>query len=276
MTKLLYTSLVLFLSIFNAAAQNSGVATYKYVGENGKVNFFRLYFDAEKSLYVANQNSTKGKYNKINAPISIDDTVGVSQKQMGEELMSHSGILRIQSYTVDDEGNALFKNFKKDNLVERILSSSDTIILEEPRINVLQWTLIDSSKKIGKFVCQKATTKFRGREYEAWYTLEIPVSNGPWKLHGLPGLILEAQTKDKLFSYNFIGIESLKSDKLIIKPPVTGDKMSFFTFRKELDKRDDERVRKMMTQMSQRRTSITMSKTDDSDKYQELNYDDLK
>lgn len=50
------------------------------------------------------------------------------------------------------------------------------------------WHLSDSLRTIGPFSCRRATGTFRGREYEVWYTPELPVHLGPWKLHGLPGL----------------------------------------------------------------------------------------
>lgn len=34
-----------------------------------------------------------------------------------------------------------------------------------------------------------ATTQFRGLTYTAWFALDIPINEGPWKFHGLPGLI---------------------------------------------------------------------------------------
>ena len=51
-------------------------------------------------------------------------------------------------------------------------------------------------------MCQKASTTYRGRDYVVWFTPEIPVSHGPWKLRGLPGLIIEAS--DLTGKYEFI------------------------------------------------------------------------
>lgn len=58
------------------------------------------------------------------------------------------------------------------------------------------WKLHKETKKIGDFNCQKATIKFRGRNYTAWFTNEIPIRYGPWKFQGLSGLILEVYDDD--------------------------------------------------------------------------------
>ncbi len=66
-------------------------------------------------------------------------------------------------------------------------------------INKWSWKLQNETKKIGDFTCQKATIRFRGRDYIAWFTNEIPVTFGPWKFQGLSGLILEVYDTDKVF-----------------------------------------------------------------------------
>lgn len=55
------------------------------------------------------------------------------------------------------------------------------------------WQLADSVKTVCGYQCRKAVCSFRGREWTAWYADGIPVTEGPWKLGGLPGLILEAE-----------------------------------------------------------------------------------
>lgn len=70
---------------------------------------------------------------------------------------------------------------------------------ERPIIN---WKLEKETKMIGKFKANKATGVFRGRTYTAWYTLQVPLPYGPWKLQGLPGLILEAHDElEEMFIY---------------------------------------------------------------------------
>ena len=72
------------------------------------------------------------------------------------------------------------------------------------------WQVTNEKKKILRYSCQKATCSFRGRDYEAWFTPEIPMSYGPWKFRGLPGLILEV--KDTKGAYVFVckGVEKPK------------------------------------------------------------------
>ncbi len=65
----------------------------------------------------------------------------------------------------------------------------------------IKWKITNESKIINNFTCKKATGNFRGRTYNVWFTEEIPISKGPWKLGGLPGLIVEV--KDELNEVEF-------------------------------------------------------------------------
>lgn len=63
-------------------------------------------------------------------------------------------------------------------------------------LHTMKWRLTAKNQTILGYPCLSATTTFRGRTYTAYYTLKLPIANGPWKLGGLPGLILAAKTDD--------------------------------------------------------------------------------
>lgn len=69
-----------------------------------------------------------------------------------------------------------------------------------------QWELQNLTKKILNYPCQLAISKYRGRIWYAWFTFDIPISEGPWKLCGLPGLILEAYDEKKDYHYIATGL----------------------------------------------------------------------
>ena len=63
------------------------------------------------------------------------------------------------------------------------------------------WTIEDSCRTILGYECTKASADFYGRKWTVWFTPDIPVNDGPWKLRGLPGLILEANCEGGQYSF---------------------------------------------------------------------------
>ena len=63
----------------------------------------------------------------------------------------------------------------------------------------IAWTLTDDTLTVSGYLCQQATATFRGVEWRVWYTEEIPSSAGPWRLRGLPGLIVKAESEAHTF-----------------------------------------------------------------------------
>lgn len=87
-------------------------------------------------------------------------------------------------------------------------------IVEEPLENI-EWTLVeDSVKNVLGYDCIMATADYHGRKWTAWFTPEIPLQAGPWKLAGLPGLILEADADNGVYSFVATGIQN--TDRPII------------------------------------------------------------
>ena len=63
----------------------------------------------------------------------------------------------------------------------------------------IAWTLTDDTLTVSSYLCQQATATHRGVEWRVWYTEEIPSSAGPWRLRGLPGLIVKAENEAHTF-----------------------------------------------------------------------------
>ncbi len=54
----------------------------------------------------------------------------------------------------------------------------------------LNWEILKEKKKVGQYNAQLARCNAYGRIWYAWFTIEIPLSYGPYKFNGLPGLIV--------------------------------------------------------------------------------------
>ncbi|MDR0437400.1 MAG: GLPGLI family protein [Bacteroidales bacterium] len=88
---------------------------------------------------------------------------------------------------------------------------SYTEILKKP-----VWKISTETDQIAGYRSQKAITRYGGRDWIVWFTHEIPVSEGPWKLRGLPGLILKAETADGEFSLTATSV-SRSTNRPIVK-----------------------------------------------------------
>ncbi len=72
----------------------------------------------------------------------------------------------------------------------------------------LKWELTGEFSKILNYDVQKATARFGGRQWTAWFTKEIPIQDGPYKFRGLPGLILKIEDSTKSHSWELKGIRN--------------------------------------------------------------------
>lgn len=76
-------------------------------------------------------------------------------------------------------------------------------------IQAPEWEITDEKMEILRYDCQKAVTDYYGRKWTVWFTTEIPIQAGPWKLHGLPGLILQAVDESKDYSFQCIELNNI-------------------------------------------------------------------
>lgn len=215
-------SILLFLHcIFQAAGQNDsllsdnipiGKVTYLHI-EHGAVQKYKngratLLFNPVKSVYTLDEAPKK------------DITLNVNDVQ--------------QYISGDPEGLPVYKLHAEKRILFKTTSPlARGFCVVEDTLGAIQWMIHEDKKQFGLLVCQKATGIFRGREYEAWFAMDIPISSGPFKLGGLPGLILEARSMDGEVEFLFQGLEMSPNIPGVIKPP-SGKRlnMDYATFKK--------------------------------------------
>ena len=88
------------------------------------------------------------------------------------------------------------------------------------------WEVSDSTKSILDYECIMATADYHGRKWTAWFTSEIPVQEGPWKLFGLPGLILETYEASGQHHFLATGVENSRQEIRPVYNPKRYDKTS--------------------------------------------------
>ncbi|NJN33487.1 MAG: GLPGLI family protein [Saprospiraceae bacterium] len=180
-----------------------------------------LLFDAQKSVFIHSQGpkGTTMKYNDATATtIAIADKIDLNKKDR---------LLVSRFYW-----SCILQELSKPNTYHAQFFQKTPYLSQEPKLPHFNWKIENTDSLIGKFKCQKATTRFRGRNYEAWFTKEVPISNGPWKFHGLPGLILEVRDDKHEVKFEFQALEMPFDTTTTIEAPTDGKKVDFDTYKK--------------------------------------------
>lgn len=70
----------------------------------------------------------------------------------------------------------------------------------------IEWMTTEDTLTINGYLCNKAIGKYAGRKWTIWYAEAIPSNAGPWKLRGLPGMILLAVDNNQIHTFRFCGL----------------------------------------------------------------------
>lgn len=71
----------------------------------------------------------------------------------------------------------------------------------------IYWEILNDTKTINNILVQKAKTTYLGRNWEAWFSQQYPIQEGPYKFYGLPGLIFELYDDNKQHIFTFAGLK---------------------------------------------------------------------
>lgn len=215
-----YFSLItLLITISSLSQQQKGIVYYGYIealgigNAKGPESNAYILFNKDQSYYVTAKDSLE-KAEKLNE--------GKTYENEGESKAIYLGM------KASSQGDQVVYNIKKNTMWSNFLCRKQVYVKEiTPKIN---WKIEKETKKIGSFYCKKATSFFRGRNYTAWFIPEITVPFGPWKLNGLPGLIVEAYDTNKEVYWFLKSIEYPTKSKENIKYISVPKGNSFITY----------------------------------------------
>ena len=165
---------------------------------------YRIFYDMEYKT-----DSTSSEYTNKKMILDVDkqramfysyklyqsDSTIISNEKIGRPTMSKS---------MDYEFMILKKTaIKQISKIHRILYDIYELQEDYPNFN---WKILSETKKINNLTCQKATLDYKGRTWEAWFTLDLPYSEGPYLFNGLPGLIISINDVKKNYIFNMYGL----------------------------------------------------------------------
>lgn len=102
----------------------------------------------------------------------------------------------------------IYKDYIKNEIFSKDLIGFIFFTIKDS-LSSIKWDIKNKKKEILGYTCTLAESFFRGRTYQAWFTTQL-IAGGPWKLDGLPGMILRADTKDGYISFEATKIVTFK------------------------------------------------------------------
>ena len=220
MKRIILTSVALALAVLTVSAKPNKKDQNKVIDKLKYTITYRT-----KSVRDTTKTDSEGRYNYENDDMQllIGDKVSyfysATYRAYEEELRKSVDANNIAIPTSTSARGSIsmdfYRNYPtgKSTYLDKVIREKFRIIepLEQP-----QWDIIaDSTKQILDYHCQMARCKFKGRTWTAWFTTDIPLDNGPWKLCGLPGLILRAYDAKQQYIFNCVGMKQAKEGENI-------------------------------------------------------------
>ena len=139
---------------------------------------------------ITNLTGDSSKKIQAQAILSFSNESSFYKTGLYKNLVSEDTTEIIQSND-EDKIESVYISFKESQMISRQFAFTELVWVGS-NLDKIDWKLLPQRKVIASFVCHRAEGKVRGRLYTDWFAPDIPTNAGPWKLNGLPGVILEA------------------------------------------------------------------------------------
>lgn len=111
----------------------------------------------------------------------------------------------------------IYKNYPKEKVTYYGMLFPERFHYFE-NYKAFSWTIHDQLKVLYGYTLQKATTRYGGRDWIAWFAPQIPLSEGPYKFAGLPGLIVEIYDTQNHYRFEMTSIVKSGGNEFINMP----------------------------------------------------------
>ncbi len=117
------------------------------------------------------------------------------------ETDSLNKVRNTRSYSWDTEAPAIVRK-RGTNRNTAYLLIDDLFKIESE--DAISWKLITETIEVNGYRLQKAETTFGGRNWTAWFASKVNLQEGPYKFHGLPGMIFIISDDQGHYSFNLL------------------------------------------------------------------------
>ena len=201
MKKQLLVAVLLLGAFITAAAQKPDTARvlvhYKFIHVQDTTNRTHPYTE-NMVLYVGKIAGAYRSYDGIvyKAQFKKAFAEAAAASPDGRPMINRRGVgTPVELYQYPNEQ----KLYTKDQLF-------NSYLIDGP-MPVIAWKISSDTATFGGLHCQEAACHFKGRDYVAWFCPDLPVHIGPWKLNGLPGVIVDAHDAKNEVVFKFDGFE---------------------------------------------------------------------
>jgi GLPGLI family protein len=137
------------------------------------------------------------------------------------------------------------RDFEKNIMSEVFEMSGKTYIMDDS-LKTLDWKILNDIKDVAGHICMKAMIQdtIKNQKIIAWFAQDIPMSAGPERLYGLPGLIMELNINDGAVIVEATKIEPLKiTTQMDFPKKLKGKKINELAYQDMIRKYIQEKIK---------------------------------
>lgn len=231
MNNLLKIIIIIGFTKISFAQNTAGKIVFERKTDWVKIRSKASYLSQEQKDRMAQTSKNRTDY-KQKMVLSFNANLSYYTYESKEE-QSEDGM-----YSWENDQLIITRDFEKEKIFEVHETLGKTYIVEDS-LKFFKWKILNEIKEVNNYVCMKASTfePVKKQNIVAWFTTDIPVSAGPERFGGLPGMILEINIDDDAIVYTPKTITlGLTQQMPLLPKKLKGKKVKLEILNREMEK----------------------------------------